>query len=279
MNERHYASKLLGLGRQGGALRGFLSRFAPGQKVSLLENPTEELILDAARGKKPKLFGMANANPMAGNDAVLGRIEENYLYSTRRFPLNTANNTIGAGAVAAQDYLYFTFGLGDIGTAAGYFSIANLTLQQTNMASGGKIPNGRGFRLFDLGVSFNSAAIGTDIAQMLDISNMRFEKQNSTLVVQHGPIKFWPGGTGIYGFAATAVGGAPLTIQNASNGMPALTNVRRFKSPRTLSANDQFQYVINCAAATPNSNTTVALGSFVEVTIWLFGQVLDKIAN
>jgi hypothetical protein len=276
MNERQYAKKLLGLGRGGGVVRSFLDRFAPGQRVSLLENPTEELLHDVARGKQPRLFSMAG--PM-GDDAVLGRVEENYLYSTRRFPLNTANNTIGGGAVTAQDYLYFTMGLGDQGANAGYFSIANLTLQQTNMASGGKIPNGRGFRLFDLGISFNAQAIGTDIAQMLDIANLRFEKQNSSLVIQHGPLKFWPGGTGLYGFAATAVGGSPLTIQSASNGMPALTNVRRFRSPRVLSANDQFQYVVNCAAATPNSNTTVALLSFVEVTIWLFGQVLDKIAN
>lgn len=274
MNERHYASRLLGL-RNSTLAAALLGRFAPGgQKVSLLENPTEELIHDIGRGRKPKLFGMAAP---AEDGAVLGRVEENYLYSTRRFPLNTANNTIGAGAVAAQDYLYFTFGLGDIGTAAGYFSIANLTLQQTNMASGGKIPNGRGFRLFDLGISFNAQAVGADIAQMLDIANLRFEKQNSTLVVQHGPIKLWPGGTGMYGFAATTV--AATTLQSASNGMPALTNVRRFRSPRVLSANDQFQYVINAAAATPNSNTTVALSAFVEVTIWLFGQVLDKIAN
>lgn len=278
MNARHEARKLLGLDRGTGFVRSFLHRFAPGHRVSLLESPTEEIMHDIARGKKPKLFAMAG-NPMAENDPVLGRVEENYLYSTRRFPLNTVNNTIGAGAVAAQDYLYFTFGLGDQGAAAGYFSVANMTLQQTNMASGGKIPNGRGFRLFDLGVSFNAQAIGTDIAQMLDISNLRYEKQNSTLVVQHGPLSLWPGGTGLYGFAATAVGGTPLTIQSASNGMPALTNVRRFRSPRVLSANDQFQYVINCAAATPNSNTTVALGSFVEARIWLFGQVLDKIAN
>jgi len=276
MNARHEARKLLGLHRGKGAIASFLQRFAPGHRVSLLENSTEELLHDTARGKRPKLFAMAQ-NPMADDAAVLGRVEENYLYSTRRFPLNTANNTIGAGAVAAQDYLYFTFGLGDIGTAAGYFSIANLTLQQTNMASGGKIPNGRGFRLFDLGISFNAQAVGTDIAQMLDIGNLRFEKQNSTLVVQHGPLKFWPGGTGIYGYAATTA--TTTTLQAASNGMPALTNVRRFRSPRVLSANDQFQYVINCAAATPNSNTTVALGSFVECTIWLFGQVLDKIAN
>lgn len=278
MNARHEAARLLGLNRGGGMVQNFLRRFAPGHRVRLLENSTEEIMHDVARGKQPRLFSMAGG-PMADNDPVLGRVEENYLYSTRRFPSNTANNTIGGGAITAQDYLYFTFGLGDLGSTAGYFSIGNLTLQQTNMASGGKIPNGRGFRLFDLGISFNTQAIGTDIAQVLDSANLRFEKQNSTLVVQHGPLSLWPGGTGLYGFAATAVGGTPLTIQSASNGMPALTNVRRFRSPRVLSANDQFQYVINCAAATPNSNTTIALGSFVEVRIWLFGQVLDKIAN
>jgi hypothetical protein len=239
--------------------------------VHVLENSTEELEHDLAQGKKPKLYNMANGG------GVVGRLEENYLYSTRRFPNDTIDNTIGAGAVVAGDYLYFTSGIGDQGSAAGYFSIGNLTLQQTNMASGGKIPSGRGFRMFDLGISFNAEAIGTNIAQLMDTMNLRFEKQNASLVVQHGPIKFWPGGTGLYGFAATAVGGAPLTIQGATNGLPALTNVRRFRNPRVLSSNEQFQYVLNAAANRPNVNAAVALTAFVEVTIWLFGQVLDKI--
>jgi hypothetical protein len=245
-----------------------------GPGVHVLENPTEELQHELSRGKKSRLFGMAaNAAP------VVGRVEENYLYYTRRFPSNTANNTIGGGAVTAGDYLYFTNGLGDQGSAAGYFSVAQLTLQQTNMASGGKIPTGRGFRMFDLGVTFNAQVAPADIVQLMDSMNMRFEKQSSQLVLQHGPIKFWPGGMGPYGFAATAVGGSPLTISAATNGMPALTNVRRYRNPRILSANEQFQYVINAAAATPQANTTVALSNFVEVTIFLFGQVLDAIPN
>lgn len=265
MNEMQRAKKY-------GAVRHFLSKFAPGMRANLLENPTEDLTHELGRGRKPKLFSMAG--PAAG---VVGRVEENYLYYTRRFPLNTANNTIGAGAVVAQDYLYFINGIGDQGSAAGYASIANLSLQQTNMASGGKIPTGRGFELFDLGISFNAAAIGADIVQCLDVMNLRFEKQNSSLVIQHGPIKFWPGGTGVYGYAATTV--TATSLQAASNGMPSLANVRRFRSPRTLSANEQFQYVINASAATPNSNTTVALSNFVEITIWLFGRVLDQIRS
>jgi hypothetical protein len=258
--------------RKWGTVDAFLSRLGNPAGASIIEQPTEDLLHDLGRGRKPRLHRM-NAQ------GVVGRVEENYMYYTRRFPLNTANNTIGGGTIAAGDNLYFINGLGDQGSAAGYFSISNLTLQQTNMASGGKIPTGRGFRMFELGISFNAMAIGNDIAQMLDVANLRFEKQNASLVIQHGPIKFWPGGTGLYGFAATTttVAATTTTIQGASSGMPALTNVRRYTQPRVLSANEQFQYVINCAAATPNVNTAVALSAFVEVTIWLFGQVLDSI--
>lgn len=253
-------------------IRSFLGRMgiAPGQRgVTILENPTEELVDGLERGKKPKLYSMADQG------GVAGRLEENYLYYTRRFPNNTANNTIGSGAVTAQDYLFFINGIGDQGSAAGYFSVANLTLQQTNMASSGKIPTGRGFAMYDLGISFNAMAVPNDIAQLLDTCNLRFEKQNASLVIQHGPIKLWPGGTGLYGFASTTA--TTTTIQGATNGMPALTNVRRFRNPRILSSNEQFQYVIHADANLPRDNAAVALVGFVEVTIWLFGQVLDKI--
>lgn len=253
----------------------FLQRLAIDQHVTVLENPTEELQhelgrFEHGRGRRPTLHSMAD-------QAVAGRLEENYLFYTRRFPNNTTNNTIGAGAVAAQDYLYFTSGVGDQGSAAGYFSLANLTAQQTNMPSGGKIPTGRGFRMYDIGVSFNAQCSVGNMQQMLDISNMRFEKQSGQLVLQHGPIARWPGGSGVYAGVSTTA--TTTTIQAAANGLPALTNVRRYRNPRILSANDQFQYVLNCAAATPQSNTTVALTDFVEVSIWLFGQVLDRIPN
>jgi hypothetical protein len=260
----------LQIAKRWGAVDSFLRRLGPGANVGLIEPPTEDLLHDLVRGRKPKLHRMADAG-------VVGRVEENYLYYTRRFPLNTTNNTIGGGAVVAQDYLYFINGLGDQGSAAGYFSIPNLTLQQTNVASGGKIPNGRGFQLFDLGISFNAAASAADIAQCLDTMNLRYEKQNASLVLQHGPLKFWPGGTGVYGFGATTV--AATTVGAASNGMPALTNVRRFTQPRVLNANDSFAYIINASAATPAGNVTVALSAFVEISVWLFGRVLDRLAS
>ncbi len=267
MNEVAYA-------RKQGVFDRLLARMgiAPGAGVSFLENPTEEIDRAIERtGKLPKLHGMPGG--------AVARVEENYLYSTRRFPNNTANNTIGSGAVTAGDYAFFTSGGGDPATAAGYFSVGNLTYQQTNMASSGKIPTGRGFRMFDLAVSFNSLAKGADIGQLMDVCNLRFEKQGGQLVIQHGPVSLWPGGSGIAGFAgvATTASTTTINVQAASNGLPALTNVRRFKNPRELKQNESFVYYVNAAANIPTQNTAVALSDFVEMRIWLYGQVIDAI--
>lgn len=260
---------------------GILSRIAAmmGPRAIVLENSTDELEAGISRGKKPKLFGYG-AGPFGGQEqagGVLGRLEDNYLYSTRRFPNNVANNTIGSGAVVSGDYPFFTNGVGDQGTTCGYFSIGNLTYQQTNMAPAGKIPQGRGFKMFDLAVSFNGAASASDIAQLLDSCNLRFQKQAGQLVVQHGPVILWPGGVGLAGFAATTA--TTTTIAGATSGLPGLNNARRSRNPRILSANDDFSYIVNAAANLPNSNAVVALSAFVEMRVWLWGFVLDKIPN
>ena len=237
-------------------------------------------------GRVPKLHSYggggnpftSNAQPVGG---VEGRIEENYLYSTRRFPLNTVDNTVGTVPFAAQDYNFFTSGVGDPATAMGYFSLTNLTYVQTNMAPSGKIPNGRGFKLFDLGVSFNAQAVAADIAQLLDVCSLSFQKQAGQLVVYHGPLQLWPGGVGIAGFgaAATTVAATTINVGAATNGLPNLANMRRSRNPRILSANDDFRYVVSALASTPRSNTAVSLSEFVEMRIAMYGFVLDRIPN
>lgn len=238
--------------------RGFLG----GRPLTVMGIPNEGLDDMRESGKGGSLHSMAGKGET--------RVEENWLYYTRRFPLNIANNTIGAGAVVADDYGYFNNGLGDQGSAAGYFSIANLTTQQTNMAAGGSIPRGAGYSLYDLGVSFNAAAIPADIVQCLDTMNLRFVGEQDTFQLNHGPIGLWPGGTGVSGALATTV--TATSLQFASNGAPNLSNLRRFRSPRVISANQKFSYEIRAAAATPNSNTTVALSDFVELRVTLFGR-------
>jgi len=262
-----------------GVVDAFLARLGlHGNQVSILENPTEEILDSLEHGHDVELHGMRRRGLSPMRRVQKGpqkRAEENYLYSTRRFPNNTANNTIGAGAVTAADYDYFGNGVGDVGSSMGYFSLSNLTYLQTNMDKGGKIPSGRSFRLYELAVSFNAEAIGTDIAQCLDTMALRFEKQGGQLVIQHGPIRNWPGGVGLSGYAATTV--SATSLQAASNGNPDLRGVRKFRIPRVLRANESFKYVINAAANLPNDNGAVALGSFVEICIWLYGYAVDSI--
>jgi hypothetical protein len=258
--------------REGLIDRWLSRRGLGGRPLSVIGNPTEEILEDAHRGRplRLELFGSQQRRK-----ANLVRKEENYLYSTRRFPLNTANNTIGAGAVAAQEYDFFGQGIGDSGTTHGYFSLSSLTPLQTNMDKGGKIPSGRGFAMFELAVSFNAQALGADIAQLLDVANLKYVKQGGAMTIEHGPIRNWPGGVGVAGYASAAT--TTINVERAGNGAPNLGSVRRFKQPRLLNANESFKYVVTAVANLPKSNTAVALSDFVEMSIWLFGWTYDRI--
>lgn len=255
------------------AAEAFMSRLGVRAPMALLENPTEEIRDSMERGKSLRLHGMAGFNPaMMGIDRDT-RYEENYLYSTRRFPNNTANDTIGAGGVAAGDYDYFSTGVGDSVTTMGYAATAgtSLTYLHTNMDRGGKVPQGRAFRLFELGISFNARALTTNIAQLMDVLALRYEKQGGQLVIQHGPVKLWPGGTGVNGYSTNT------STEGAANGIASLSAVRRFRLPRELNANESFKYSVNA----PSINRYVdggliALTGFVEMTIWLYGLVKDR---
>lgn len=251
------------------------------RRADVFENPTEEIIGNELEGRRTKLYGMAgqrmtrgnNGNPFAGQAPVDGRIEEMYLWSTRRWPNNTANDVIGAGALTAGDFDYFGQGIGDLANTMGYANLGNLTPRQTNMDKGGKIPKGIAFRMFELGVSFNESARAQDIAALCDASTIRFEKQAGSLVIQVGPPSFWPGGTGISGFSTN------VTSEAASNGMPNINAVRKFRFPRELNANDSFKYVWTTSVNKPATNAAVALSNFVEATIFLYGYQFAAIAG
>jgi len=256
------------LGRVG--LRGGL-----GTEISVLENSTEELIEDVQRGRAPSIFRMRGGK---GKKRIKRR-EENFLYSTRRFPQDTANDT-NPGTVTAGDYPFFNFGVGDQGTIAGYASIGNLTFLQTNMDKGGRIPTGRGFALYELAVSFNAQGVANDIAQLMDTCELRYSKNNDDFTIHHGPVRLWPGGTGVAGFASVFdASGGPGQQAVAENGLPTMQAVRRFKQPRLLSANESFAYVIKAAANLPRDNVAVNLSKFTEMCIWLFGYHFTLISN
>lgn len=243
-------------------------------RISLLEAPFEES--DHEREKafskgqfhKERVFhGMDVAGSMGG------RADENYLYSTRRFPGNTANNTIGGGTLTAGDNPYFTTGINDQGNQMGYFSIPQLTYQQTNMGPKGQIPKGQAYQMSELGIAFNANAKVADVLQLLDVSSLTFNMQQGGYLIYHGPIVNWPGGVGPYGFAGNSTTATTTTInvQGVSNGVPTPASTRKLSLPRIFGPTDMFQYTLTQSANLPADNSAVALSAFTEIRINLFG--------
>ncbi len=274
----------------GDVLRAFLSRLPAGLDVAVLENPTDELREELAAAKAAgkgwsgvKMFAQnfrqrrfappmqmqpqQRRNQSSGN----ARLEENYLYGTRRFPVLTTN-TIGGGGVVAGNYPYFTKGINDDGVSLGFPTGFTLTPAETNMELGGAIAQGTSFVFNQLGITFDSDIATADIEVMLDCATLAFTKAGGQFSLSHGPLKFWPGGMGVAGFAAAAVGGTPLAQTAAHNGAADIRAIRTLKIPRVLRERETFTYAVQIHRTTKaKDGSTIALSNFVCPTIWLFG--------
>lgn len=248
---------------------------ALGARVSLLEAPTEELNWEREKRARRGIGGDHKFHAMGAGGAKDVRWDDNYLYSTRRYPTNTSNNTIGGGTITTGDTSFFTTGIADSGTQCGYASLNQLTYQQTNMGPKGQIPMGQGYEMYEIGVAFNAQAAVADVAQLLDCSALSFNMQLGGYVIYQGPIVMWPGGTGPYGFATTTA--TTTTISGVSNGMPTPGAIRRLTQPRVFPATSNFAYVLTQSANLPASNTAVALSAFTEIRIQLFGNFLSSL--
>lgn len=271
-------------------VQAFMSRLPAGLDVGILENPTDELrdeLADAkAQGKgwssvamfaqnfRQRMMqpqGFAPRQPQRGPSSGNARLEENYLYGTRRFPVLTTN-TIGGGALTAGNFPYFTKGINDDGVSLGFPTGFTLTPAETNMEVGGSIPQGTSFVFNQIGITFDSDVATADLAVMLDAATLAFSKAGGQFTLTHGPLKFWPGGMGISGFAAAAVGGTPLAQTAAHNGAADIRAVRTLKIPRILREKETFQYSLQVHRTTKaKDGSTIGLTNFVVPTIWLFG--------
>jgi hypothetical protein len=273
-------------------VQAFQARLPAGLSVAVLENPTSELREELAHAKEQgkgwrdvAMFAqnfrqrrMAAPAPAAaargaqrGPSSGSARLEENYFYSSRRFPALTTN-TIGGGALVAGTFPYFNKGVNDDGVGSGFPTGFVLTGAETNLEVGGSIPQGTSFVFNQLGITFDSDCATADLAIMLDACTLAFSKAGGQFNLFHGPLKFWPGGMGIAGYAATAVGGAPLTIAAAHNGIADIRAVRTLKIPRILREKETFAYSVVCHRATKaKDGSTIGLSNFIIPTIWLFG--------
>jgi len=194
----------------------------------LLEGSTDDIRADLEERGRVTLharnFGRGAA-PQASAKTAGSRLEENYFYSSRRFPSLTTN-TIAGGALTAGSFGLFNKGLGEDGSGLGFPTGFTLAKAETNLEVGGYLPQGTNFVGAQLGVSFNTDIATGDLAQFLDVASLDFSKAGGQFGLTQGPLKFWPGGTGISGYAITTADGTTTSARNLVLALPPNVGAR-----------------------------------------------------
>lgn len=254
-------------------LASALSRFqersdGAGHPVHVFEQSTEELEHLIQRNQPVRLLQTApGAALVAPGVAKRGgppvRLEENYLYSTRRF---------AAGAISPMEYRFFTFAVGADPASGGFQAgITNVSELETNLDVASVVPFGKNFVFRQVGISFNSDVIAVDAATLMEAGWLRFSKQGDQFGLRHGPAAMWPGGTGVgYSTAAATASG---------NGVADIRAVRSLRVPRVIKAQENFlySYVVPRAVRNTETSTTISLTNPSIVRVWLWGGQTDTI--
>lgn len=252
-------------------IASFLNRCAAGMgdaanMIRVFANPTEE-IDEALRARKPiKMFARGPGMLSTAASGARARLEENYLFDTRRFADGT-----GAGGLVAGEYQFFANAIGQPGVNNGFVAGMVMSEVETNMDVASQIPQGKDYVLTSIGVSFNAGIIQADAVQLLDAGALRFSKQGGQFTLKHGPINMWPGGQGLASALATA--------SAAMNGIPDIRATRKLAVPRVLRSKDTFNYSYLVPRSTTNLDFSTAYNLSVPccVRIWLWGGQQDAI--
>lgn len=242
-----------------------LSRFAGlTSAVSLFAQSTEEIQDEIKRGRGTIQLA-AGRQMLADGSGAKARLEENYLFDTRRF---------ASGALGAGEYNYFASAIGQPGTNNGFVAPMVMSEVETNMDTPSQIPQGKDFVMTQVGLSFNANALTADIALLLEAGALRFSKQGGQYTIKHGVGRLWPGGSGVTGFA-----GAAATAVAASNGNADIRAVRKLTVPRVLRSKDTFAYIYYVPRAVSNldNSTAITLTANTLLTVWLWGAQRDTI--
>ena len=239
-----------------------------GSQVKIFENSTEE-VLDAQRNRKPiKMYARGAGMLSSASTGAKARLEENYLFDTRRFPTFVTGEAFPV-ALAPGEYLFFGSAVGQPAGNNGFNTavVSVMSDVETNMDTPSQIAQGKNFVMTQIGVTFNTDITTPDLATLLEMGALRFEKQGGQFSLKHGPTKMWPGGMGI---ANTA----------AHNGIADIRAVRRLAVPRILKEKDTFAYRYVVPRASRNvlgaaANATLSTGTIM--TVWLWGGQQDNI--
>jgi len=237
-------------------------------RVKIYANSTEE-ILHAAKTKTPiKLFARGGNMLASMATGAKARLEENYLFDTRRFPTFVTGEAFPV-ALAAGEYLFFGSAVGQPAANNGFAPavVAVMSDIETNMDVASQIPQGKDYVLTQIGVSFNTDITSVDLATLLEMGALRFEKQGGQFSLKHGPVKMWPGGFGIDSTAS-------------HNGIADVRAVRRLAVPRILRQKETFAYKYVVPRTSRNilgAAAAVTLSAGTLMTVWLWGGQQDSI--
>lgn len=242
------------------AMAAFINRCGD-PRVQVFEQPTEELQHEISKGKSSvKLYARGMTSLAAGRGAK-ARLEENYLFDTRRF---------ASGAQLAGSNLFFANAVGLPGANNGFVAPMVMSYVETNMVQPSQVPQGRDFVLWNIGISFNSQIANGDAALILEMGHLVFQKQGGQFTLHHGPGKLWPGGTGVGNNSATI---------NATNGVNDIRATRKLAVPRVIKAIENFNYayVVPRTVSNLDNSTAISLSGHCLMTVWLWGGQQDNI--
>lgn len=184
--------------------------------------------------------------------ARVTRIFSNYLYSTHFF---------GAGvAIAAGRYAIFVSALNQAGQ--GYAALSAL---ETNLRSGGRVPDGESWTVSHMGAYIRPDADLDDLVAWMSNVTISFSKRTYEQLM--GPVYFWPGGIGVTGVATTT---NPATqFVYGQNGVAAPSAMTRLPTPIELASGETFTVFLDVHNAfTPTFDLHCGVrfyGRFAEV--------------
>lgn len=184
------------------------------------------------------------ANPVTGNPV-----------SSRTQPL------YDSGTIATANTTELSFFSVPINNGTSAFHAGAKSFADTNMRQSGLLPNGWGFTVGGIALVLWSTAATkvADLETVLTAMVLRVRKGGDTDWLQI-PGKYIGGGIGLSGFAATAVGGTPLTIQTVHNGDANPDCIYRLAEPITIAGGEGFDCILEWKVApTPTASVAAQL--------------------
>lgn len=157
-------------------------------------------------------------------------------------------------------------------------TIAGVGLLRTNMELAGQLPSPRQLLIQQVAVApWGTQAVAVASRLVVDDANLFAHQSTLTLTISdkqylRGPSIIFPSGMGLDGFAASAVGGAPLEQHAVHSGMahPA-ARFNLLRPGQLLQENENFNAVINIPVALAGLTATI------RVYVFLFGLQLRKV--